>query len=160
VKVGQVKVNDAVWRKIKTGLRVLDERDLQVGILGDAGRTIHEGSDLTVIEIGAVHEYGTEDGRVPERSWLRRTFEEKEDELKQTQLKVMKKFFDGQFDAMKVLGVMGLWASTEVKKTITVGPHIPPPLKEATIAAKGSDRPLVDTGQMVDAISWEVKKKV
>ena len=45
----------------------------------------------------------------------------------------------------------------EIKMTQKIDSYIPPPLAEATINAKGSSQPLVDTGQLYGQISHEVR---
>ena len=65
--------------------------------------------------------------------------------------------FAGRMDPRRGLELLGAFAAAEVKKTITAGAGVPPPNAPSTIAKKGSDRPLVDTGRLLGAIQWEIE---
>jgi hypothetical protein len=69
--------------------------------------------------------------------------------------KITKAIVLGAVDVRQGIGMLGAWGAAQVKNTITQT-DIPPPLAPSTIAAKGSSKPLVDTGQMLNAITWEV----
>jgi hypothetical protein len=51
---------------------------------------------------------------------------------------------------------LGQQMVSDVNQTVRSGAGVPPPLKPATIARKGSSRPLVDTGRLLSAITWVV----
>ena len=51
----------------------------------------------------------------------------------------------------------GLFAAQKVKEYIAGG--VPPPNRPSTIRRKGSSTPLVDTGQLMNSITYEVRKK-
>lgn len=145
---GGLVVDDSKWQELLAKAHDLDRAHVEVGVFGEK-----DGYDIA--QRAAAHEFGTE--TIPERSFIRRTFIEKEQELIELQAKLCKGIVTDRMDVRKALGILGQWASTEIKKTVTEGPHIPPPLKPATIAAKGSDRPLVDTGQMINAVTYKVE---
>jgi len=121
------------------------------------GVVLDESTDdiLTVAELASVMEYGTEDGHIPARSFLRSTFDEKRDEIKETGAKCLGKILDGKMSLGTALNLMGLQLATDVKKKITID-GVPPPDAPSTIAAKGSDRTLVDSGRLLGAITWQV----
>lgn len=156
-------IRDVVFRetKLKRLLALgtgLEKARVKVGILeGKGGEAEHGESGMAIIEIAAVHEFGSVDGRIPERSFLRRTFEEQQDELIKFQSKIAVAVVNQRLSIEQGLGQLGLWAQAAIKRTITGDPPIPPPLKPATIARKGSDRPLVDTGQLLNSIQWELE---
>ncbi|MDF7681191.1 hypothetical protein PT300_11600 [Enterobacteriaceae bacterium ESL0689] len=52
---------------------------------------------------------------------------------------------------------MGEKLAGEVKRKIQSG--IAPPLDPKTIARKGSSRPLIDTGNLLQSITYEVRDK-
>lgn len=56
-------------------------------------------------------------------------------------------------DAMETEAVVTVG---EVKKRIITGPFVPN--APTTIAKKGSDKPLIDTGQLLDAIDYKMHK--
>lgn len=149
------KVDDHVWRALRTRLAGLAHARVKVGIIGAAAGEEHEGAGATNAEIGAAHEFGT--ATVPERSWLRSTFRdpEKREQLRRLQARLLRDLMAGKINVLQAMGLLGAWGMGAIKATITRDGHFAP-LKPATIARKGSSRPLVDTGQMVGAITWAV----
>jgi len=146
---GSVKINDAVWRKIMKNIVEVKHGTVRVGVMGDAG----EEKGVSLAEIAACHEFGT--STIPERSFLRSTFFGHGAEgLAKICEKLSKGLIEGKLDEPHALGLLGTWAAAEVKKTIRAG--IDPELAEATIAAKGSSLPLVDTGQLINSITYVV----
>jgi len=147
---GEVKVNDAKWRKIIKQVAEMKRATVRVGIMGDAG----DENGVSLAEIAAYHEFGT--ATIPERSFLRSTFYGHAAEgLAKMCAKLSKAIIEGKMDEPRALGLLGLWAVSEVRKTIRAG--IEPELAPATIAAKGSSLPLVDTGQLINSITWVVE---
>ena len=69
--------------------------------------------------------------------------------------KLSKAIIEGKMDEAKALGLLGLWAVSEVRKTIRAG--IAPELAPSTIAAKGSSLALVDTGGLIASITHIVE---
>lgn len=138
--------------------REVEERRVKVGVLSDGrGGNQHAGSELTNAEIAAILEYGTEDGHIPARPALRSTFDAQREKLVELGKKLIHRYVvEGKGTIEQALGILGSTLATEMKKTITVGPGVPPPNAPSTIAAKGSSRPWVDTGAVVGAISYAV----
>lgn len=149
------------------GLRELRERlanmpHVKVGLLASRGALAQNLDGTTMLEIGAIHEYGAPRAGIPERSWLRSTFTgDRLAALKEKIRKLAKLIIKGEARPAVVQfahEILGQWAAEQVKQNIRTGPPIPPPLSPITIARKGSDRPLVDTGRLVNTISYEVSK--
>lgn len=119
-----------------------------VGITGD------KGSDL--VTIGVHNEYGSKDGkRPPARSFLRSTYDEKKDEYAAMVARGLDNAMTGKGSVRSALDRVGLRASTDVKLRIRKG--ILPENAPITIARKGSSKPLVDTGRLLQSISHEVR---
>jgi hypothetical protein len=137
--------------------RVKQARDgrVKVGVLADdpKGGADHEG--LTVAELAAVLHFGTD--TIPARPFLAMAFEEQREALSQMGGALMSKVISGEMEQDKALGVIGLKLSTEAKKVISEGARLAPNAP-ATVAAKGSSRPLVDTGRLINAITWAIDK--
>lgn len=151
-----VREVDRGWNQIRAQLKALKQGDsyVKAGVLGDAGA--HEGSNLTNVDLALIHEFGTRDGRIPERSFIRSSFEHNRAEYIENLRKLIKGVYENKMTIPRALGIMGLKMASDMKKGITTGEGIPPPNAPATIAAKGSSRPLVDRGRLVNSISHEV----
>lgn len=150
-------VDDRVWKKLLAVAHNLDKAHVRVGVLASKGGSERvPGTDFDMVTLAAVHEFGSPAAGVPERSFIRRTFEQKRDELAQVCGLLAREIITKGMDPLKALARLGAWGAAEVKKTITQGEGVPPPNAPSTVAAKGSDRPLVDTGRLVGSINFEV----
>jgi hypothetical protein len=108
------------------------------------------------ITIAIIHEFGAPRAGIPSRSFLRSTASKKREEWLKMLERVLVLVVKEKLELEDALKLVGERAAADVRRAITSGPGIPPPLKAATIRAKGSSRPLVDTGQLVRSISYEV----
>jgi hypothetical protein len=153
----KVTVKDGVWKQLLARAHDLDKAHAKVGVLSEkGGDAAHGDGDITMTELMAIHEFGSEAANIPERAPIRTTFAENEGETVEICAKLSKAVVTGGMPARKALGLLGAWGAAQVKKRITEGEHLPPPNAPATIARKGSERPLVDTGRLVGAINYEV----
>lgn len=151
-----VTINDSPWRKLLKRLDDLDRLRVRVGVLASKGGNATEEDGITLVELAAIHEFGSPAAGIPERSFIRSTFQIRRfNAMRTICTTLLKAVTEGKMDVRKALNVLGQWGAAEVKNTITEI-DIPPPLAQATIDAKGSSRPLVDTGRMMNAISSEV----
>jgi len=111
----------------------------------------HDPTGQPTDEIGAYHEFGF---GVPERSFLRAwvaentlAIQEKIADLALAQL------LDNAEDWREPFG---RWAQGQIRHHI-FNDHIPPPLDPRTVARKGNDTPLFDSGQLAQAILFELE---
>lgn len=131
---------------------------VRVGVLAGSGD--HDG--ISMIELAAIHEFGSPAANIPERSFIRSTFARTDivDGLNRQAAALARAIVAGKLTADVALGRIGAWAAAQIKGTIrnkmTEGPE-DQALKPATIARKKSSTPLVDTGRLLGAISWLVK---
>ncbi|MCK5603146.1 hypothetical protein KAR91_14790 [Candidatus Pacearchaeota archaeon] len=134
--------------------RLRNPGTVEVGII-DAGP--HQKSeDMTVATIGFVHEFGSTDGNILERSFLRSTITGDRKDILALNKKLLKSIINGSMKVPHALGLLGDFVADKVSQKIVK--LRTPPNKAATIRAKGSSNPLVDTGQLKNSITWEVNK--
>lgn len=127
----------------------LDKYAVSVSIHESAG--MHDEAGVTVAQVGAWSEYGTE--RIPERSFMRTTMDERRSEHRATILRIVKRVLKGD-DAKKLMGLLGQQVKNQVQAKIVSIKE--PKNADSTIQKKkGVDNPLIDSGQMVDSIKWE-----
>lgn len=142
---------DLGWKELLKRSQEIKNGRVRVGVLSDAKV---EGEDFTLAELAAVHEYGTEDGRIPERSFLRTTFDDQREQMVELGKKLVDAVLTGRMTTEQALGLLGAKLASAVKARI-IG-RVPPPNKPATIERKGSDKPLIDTGRLLNSITWSV----
>tara|TARA_R110000851_G_scaffold238139_1_gene390952 strand:+ start:81 stop:563 length:483 start_codon:yes stop_codon:yes gene_type:complete len=115
-----------------------------------------EGTNL--IMVAATHEFGSADGKIPERSFMRAGLNEKKAKLKSIwKNKLAKQVLEGEITPVKALGLIGQWGETVVKSKIRT--LTSPANSERTIKEKGSSNPLIDTGHMIQSVRYEVDSK-
>jgi hypothetical protein len=146
-----ITVDDREWRKLLTRVRSLDDLEARVGVVAEPS------SDLA--DIAVSHEYGDPDRNLPERSFIRSTMATGREARATFVGKLAGRVVEGKLQPQQAMNLVGMREAAAVKAAIASGPHIPPPLKPETIAAKGSDRPLVDTGRLLNAITHVVEPR-
>lgn len=147
VAAARLKIRDTgELTRVLASLRQTEKAQVKVGVLGS--------SDSEIAYRATVNEFGAPEAGIPERSFLRKTFDTKQNELRSVQRSALEKIVAGKLTVEGGLKLIGEWFASEVKKTITE--TVSPPNAPSTIAAKGSSHPLIDTGAMRQAISYEV----
>ena len=139
--------------------RLAKGRHVVIGIRGDKGAVKEEGAELTVVEYAAVNEFGSDDGRVPERSFMRSTFDEGKAKYTAELKRGVGSLLDGNGTLDAVLGRLGLRVQGDIQKKLATGEGLPPPNAAATIARKGSSHTLIDSGRMRQSIDFEVRNR-
>jgi len=140
-----------------TALEAAKKRAVFVGLPKDkVGGKVY-GDGMTVIRIGAIHEYGAPQRGIPQRSFLRVPFAVKRKDLNKAIAKQFEAVAEGR-DADVALGRIGVIATNVSKGAFTsLGYGAWKPIKPATAAAKGSSQTLIDTGILRSSITWVVR---
>lgn len=145
---------DTGWSAFFSRVAKMKGAHAKVGILAEgAGAEEEEGSPLTVAQIAGILEFGTEDGHIPERSFVRSTFDEKREEMMAMSAKLVVGIVAGTMDVDRALNILGAFLSAAVKNKVTID-GVPPPNAPSTIAKKGDDKPLINTSRMINAVTW------
>lgn len=150
------------WNKLMSVFQVQKgDSTLHVGVLRSSGvykkkKDRKKGEQVTVAQLAAIHEFGTTDGRIPERSFMRSTIDSNKGQLESLMKKLVGKIADGAMSKDKALGVIGQWLADKMVAKIDSG--VPPPNAQSTVDRKGSSQPLIDTGQLKNSIDWEIAK--
>ena len=155
---------DTGWDKLVTSFEnTTGESAVFVGFLRSSGLykkkakggKMEKGEEITVAQVAAINEFGSSDGRIPERSFMRSAVDANQKKIERTVEKLTTKVVDGEMTEKKALGVLGALVQSLMRKRITEG--VPPPNAPSTLAHKGSGKgTLVDTSQMINAIDFEV----
>jgi hypothetical protein len=164
----KVKVIDRGLNRIIRQTNKAGRLKIKVGIQGSEGQAVeHEGAGLTNAQLGVIHEFGTkgvslgrsgaETGGIPERSFIRSTFDREVKKWQNLMIRSAKEIYGpNRPNIRKVLGLVGEKAVADIRQTINKG--IPPELMPETVERKGSSKPLIDTGQLKASITYKVVK--
>ena len=184
MRVNKTKVN---FNRLNKVIEEFDKKySIRVGIIGDVAYQQHEHTDLTNADLGAIHEFGavTKNGtKIPERSFLRLSLLTNEgrraiikEVIKNNEgvAELVKKPTGDEYDtayreAVKkivnpemIANQIGLSALKRVQEAFTNdGFGNWEPTTEASRKQRYGDPEnptLVDTGQLRDSISFEVKE--
>lgn len=137
-------------RDLAKAIDSISQKNVYIGVIGNnAGR---EG-ELNNAQLMAIHEFGTD--HIPERAPIRKTMAKNGDSYGTMFEKAIMGVLEGKSDADLILNRVGAQVSGDVVGEIQAG--VDPVLAPSTIKRKGSDRPLIDTGALVQSISYEVK---
>lgn len=137
-------------RDLAKAIDSISQKNVYIGVIGNnAGR---EG-ELNNAQLMAIHEFGTE--HIPERAPIRKTMAKNGEGYGTMFEKAIKKVLEENEGADLLLDKIGVQVAGDVVGEIQSG--IEPELAPSTIKRKGSDRPLIDTGALVQSISYEVK---
>ena len=147
----QVKFDDKALKQLKAKLK-----SVQIVVGLPKGTRSHDESGESLIEIGATHEFGSRTKGIPERSFIRSTINESVEEYKKVSQTQAVHFLEGKQSLDATVEKIGIWGQSKIKKKFRNNNWAPN--SRTTIALKGSSRPLIDTGQLLQSITWEVKK--
>lgn len=143
-------VAENVQRKLQDIARKMAAGNVKVGFLADSPlSTYPDGTPVAAVAFW--NEFGTSTS--PPRPYFRTMISK---EAPSWPGKMVQAYKATNGDGAKVLALMGEDISAALQESITE--LTSPKLAESTIARKGFDKPLVDTGQMLRAVTYEVEK--
>jgi len=154
------EVDDREWQKqLKRISKLTKGPHVLVGVMASAGDA--EGGEFSLAELAAVHEFGSPENGIPERSFIRSTITAVSEERAKLVEKIMDDILHEKDTIEGGLAKLGLWLVNKIKSRIR-NREIIPRLEDSeagrrTIKRKGSDVTLVDTAQLLNAISWRVE---
>lgn len=127
--------------------RKLGKKSVYVGYPASAGGEM--------VMRAAVHQFGSIERNIPPRPFLDKGVEKGSDKYKKLAKSRMKPILQGRLSVDNYYKLAGQIATAEVKKYIREGDFVP--LSPMTIKRKGSSKPLIDTGQMRNTVTYEVR---
>lgn len=144
----------------------LNGRRVNVGVYGEQAwlAGIHEyGCKIEVTDKMRAYLHGqglhlkasTQYITIPERAFLRNGYDLNRDGVVDSTESVLPAVLDQSMDTEKFLEMIGLILASEIKDYATALDN--PPDHPFTIDQKGSSNPLVDTGDMIGSITYEVQ---
>lgn len=135
---------------------VLDGLD---GVEGKIGwfETATYATGEPVAYIASIHEFGYAPGGIPARPFMRPAVAEHGQAWVDLLAKGANAALSGSMPARDVLEMVVLRGAADVAKTIEAVSS--PALAPATAKRKGFDKPLVDTGQLIQSVTGKVESK-
>ncbi len=140
---------DKGWNRIQQMFRAQRSREVVVGLMDKTNARSDDA--IPNAALGNIHEFGL--GDMPERSFLRSTFDENKEAYWRSIKTRAGMVLAGRIDIEDTLETLGKRVQADIRDKIHSS--VPPELADSTVAAKGSTKTLVDSGQMVQAITFE-----
>ncbi len=147
----KTKLNQALNDRLKA--LAAKEQTVKVGVFGSAASKDHGGKSN--VFLAQVHEFGAPSVGIPERSFLRSVSKGADGkQIKAEQAKLLNAYLQGKVPLSKALAILGESIVSKVKRKIRSGiePGLARPRK------RGGSTPLIDTGQLINSIGYEVQK--
>jgi len=107
-----------------------------------------------ICDIAAWNEFGTT--HIPSRPFLKQSVDNNIDEINQMLAEKKQEIMSGG-SAKQVLQDIGLFQKDLIQMEITEGSF--EPNAESTVKKKGSDKPLIDTGRMLQSVNYKIKPR-
>lgn len=151
----QININLGALKKLTKACK---DTYARVGVLG--GGNLRKGdTGVSNYDLAIIHEFGSPKNNIPVRSFLKMPIETKKNDV----LKLAEKNADLLLQTQDVIGFfkkLGVEGQRIVQEAFATGGFGKwAKNKPSTIAAKGSDSPLIDTSQLRRSISWDIKEK-
>ena len=120
-------------------------------------------SDSETVQKAVWNEFGTRGGAsgggwggpIPERPFMRNSVQNNRGKYKSNLKAAARSILDGTQSVEGVLRSLGDDAKGDIQKEIKS--LMSPPNSPVTVALKGSSKPLVDTGEMMGAVTYKVE---
>ncbi len=132
-------------------LREIEDEEnnaVDIGILSD--------EDELLRIYASANEFGTRDGHVPERSFIRKGVDLNGGAIEAKADEVWGQIIDGKMSLQQGLGIMGEFIQAIITRRITT--LRTPKNADATKKRKKSTNPLIDTGRMRASIRWTLAR--
>jgi hypothetical protein len=136
---------------------------VKVGVQGLEAAANQQNTTLTVSQIATIHEFGKVIHQprmrrtivIPERSFLRATIDQYQAAIARRDVLLAQGFLLGKFQLRQAMELLGTYVVGLIKQRIADG--ILPRNADSTIARKRSSKPLIDTGQLRNSITYKVE---
>lgn len=175
-----IKDDSTLYDRLTSDLNKLKGAVLIVGVVGDEPHS--EENEITMPELAAVHEYGvkikvtdamrgyfqaigypmkssTTQIEIPERSFIRKTYDDKEKDIRRKAKSLVKRLIQGKITAQQLMDKLGVLVVSMIRKTIDDidSPPLSQMTKDRRKGKSGKESPLQDTGRLWQSIDYEVR---
>lgn len=131
---------------------------VEVGVLGDKTHIGGGGGKrhINMADLAAIHVFGVPSQNIPKRDFVTPVIEQNQDKyIGYIEQKVIP-ILQGDVSMQEVWQFIGMEAKADIQNYMVNGKFAP--LSPKTIKRKGSSKPLIDTGQLRQAVSYIVVK--
>lgn len=155
---------DLGWNAIMSKVHLLDGTKVKVGF-PEGSQPVGYKTLPSLLEVATKNEFGaviknkSGSTKMPERSYLRSSFDEKIDKIMSSAKVVVKRATSPAGDVGTSLSLFGSQVVDLVKDKIEAGGSPYVANAKRTIAKKGFNRPLIESGDMKKSVQYKITKK-
>ena len=142
--------HDLGFRKIVSNLQDLDNAEIVVGVLRNAGKE-KDGTDL--VDVAVYNEFGTK--HIPSRPFIRIASDEHGDEWQDLSERCVDAIIAGRIGKSQAMNLIGSKAKADIQKVFGDKSKLAPN-KQSTIDRKGSSAPLIDSSRLRGSIDFRI----
>lgn len=143
---------------ITKSLGELQKQDVLIGL--PQAQNSRQGEPITNAELAYIQSKGSPVNNIPPRPFLEPSIEAHKEKIAKIQAQAFKAALEGkQAEVTITIGKVGMLGQKCAKDWFTDPANHWPANSPITIARKGSDKPLIDTGALRNAIVYVVRKK-
>lgn len=147
--------------KLRATLKDVGSKQIRVGFFPEA--KYPDGTPIAYV--ATIQEFGYPEGNIPARPFMRPTAEQKKTDWGRQVAGAVRGAIDGKVDLGQAFDALGARSAGDIARTISRVKS--PPLKKSTLKARQarkktpgvSTKPLVDDGQMIQAVTHIVETK-
>jgi len=141
---------------VLAAIKKLERQDVLMGV--PQAESTRPGEPINNAELAFIHTEGSPANNIPPRPFLQPSVMAHKDNVSILQKKVIQAALAGDVNLVSVgLTKIGLYTQTTAQKWFTDPRNNWPPNAPYTIARKGSDKPLIDTGALRQSIKYVVR---
>lgn len=156
----KVQETDRHFKEVDASMRELHSLEVLVGIPDDNAARSTEKGPVSNAELLFIHTNGSPVRHIPPRPVLEPAIGHHKDEISELLKAAADTALDGNISSVEpVLKKAGMAAQNFARGWFTDSANGWRENRPGTIQAKGSDRPLIDTGEMRKSITYRVKRK-
>lgn len=151
-----MNIKDLGIGKLRQQIADLDDLEVSVGVQGkDSEKRYLNGA--TLAQVAAWHEYGTK--KMPARPFIRHTLTEHADAIAASRARMISNLINGRAKTVRDAAIgFGKAQVGLVRETIVRAEEWAEPLAPSTVKKKGFADPLIETGTMVNSVSWAIRE--
>lgn len=165
INTREVKFIDHGWKKILDEVVGSAGYQVRIGVVGEKAAEPHaDNTGMTTGEIAIINEFGTLDGHIPARPFVKSTFQKSQAGLVKELADGLRLMLTSGVKVRTALVRVGKYGANEIKKTIRSS--VPPPNAPSTLRHKAkrgesgvqSRRTLIDTFKLLRAVGYVLER--
>ena len=154
MKANIVQTNSGGLQRIIDRISASSKKSLNVGV-PEGKMHSDDGESLSMSALANIHEYGSPSRNIVARPFLVPALEKNQAKYAKFLASQVIPLIRGKTTIDRILGQLGMVAQADVQAYMVSGHFVP--LYYTTIKRKGSSKPLIDTGQLRQSITYSIE---